>query len=112
IARVREGAAARRALAAAGRAPSSRAPRGAHAADRAAPAGADVSEDDVVRSSGEDLDGAGSGLVSRAAAGLAWVFSSMILARLVTFASMAVLARLLDPTAFGVLAMPMLVITY
>lgn len=51
-------------------------------------------------------------LLQRAMRGLAWVLSAMIAARLITFASNLVLARLLAPEAFGVVAIPLLVITY
>lgn len=54
----------------------------------------------------------GTGLLRKALHGLAWVFSAMVAARLVTFASNLALARLLAPDAFGVVAIPLLVITY
>ena len=51
-------------------------------------------------------------LLRKAIAGMAWVFSAMVAARLVTFASNLVLARMLAPEAFGVVAIPLIVITY
>ena len=51
--------------------------------------------------------GASGSLLRRAVAGVGWVFTSMIAARLVTFVSFSVLGRILSVPDFGVLQIPL-----